>query len=56
MEEREVLIKEKEKQLVGDDLLLMNERKNFEIEKIRVNDIRQTLLRSIQRIKEGKRP
>jgi chromosome segregation ATPase len=56
LEERENSIKEKEKQLVGDDLLLMNERKNFEIEKIRVNDIRQTLLRSIQRIKEGKRP
>jgi chromosome segregation ATPase len=55
LNDRENIINEKEKELAEEDLLLMNERKDLDKDKIKVNDMRQTLERSIQRIKEGKR-
>jgi hypothetical protein len=56
LEKREDVIEEKEKELAEDDLLLMKERKDLDKEKVKVEDLKQTLLRSIERVKQGKRP
>jgi len=53
---REFSIKAKESELLSKELLITNVQKELEVEKVRVNDMRETLLRSMQRLKEGRRP
>jgi GTPase involved in cell partitioning and DNA repair len=51
---REMAIKSQEQELLTQQMNLRSDRKLLSIEKIRVEDMRQTLERSLQRIKEGR--
>lgn len=52
---RELSIRANEKDLLEKELLIMKERKEFEKEKVKVNDMRATLERSLERLKAGRR-
>ena len=56
LELREISIKTKEKELLSKELSLTNFEKELRDEKIRTNDLKETLMRSLQRIKEGRHP
>ena len=51
---RELSIKTKEQEISNKELSIMNEQKELELEWIKVKDMRATLERSLQRIKEGR--
>ena len=52
---RENSIKAKEQELSNKELSIMNDRKELEAEKIKVNDTRETLERSLERLRQGRR-
>ena len=51
---RESVIKAQEKELLTNQMNLASDRKVLAVEKVRVNDMRQTLERSLERLKQGR--
>ena len=51
---REMAIKAQEQELLTNQMNLASDRKVLAVEKVRVNDMRQTLERSLERLKQGR--